>query len=136
MRRIVTEVEQSRGGMSEAVDGYFEKIVKFIPADVIAAWVAINPLLPSVPIKAKWAILIMVALLTFIWMMKQTESSFLQSLLGAVSFVVWTFALRSGPFADLSYPDQWGSLVLILFTLGVGAVTPHGGSARARGARA
>jgi branched-subunit amino acid transport protein len=124
MRRIITEVEQKRGGASETVDSYFDRIIKYIPADVIAAWVAVNPLLSSVSIAAKWVILAIVAMLTVVWMLRQTQSSWSQSLLGSVSFLVWAFALRSGPFADLGHPEQWGSIALILYTLGIGAFVP------------
>src|SRR5439155_4230990 len=37
------------GAPSEAIDTYFDKVVKFIPADIVAAWVAVTGLVASAP---------------------------------------------------------------------------------------
>ena len=45
-RRIVTrQLESTRGGAQ--VDTYFDKVIKYIPADVVAAWTVVSGLVAS-----------------------------------------------------------------------------------------
>ena len=46
MRRIVTQQEQALGGgAGEGIDGFFDRILKYIPADVVGAWIAVTGLI-------------------------------------------------------------------------------------------
>lgn len=129
-RRIVTTQHQNVGG---SVDTYFDKVIKYIPADIVGAWVAVTGLISSdtgapQPLLL-WVAFIAGAVLTLLWTLKQTfvpkkKPAITQALLSTGSFVVWVFAL-GGPFATLGfYRPLYGSLLLIFYTLAIGLVTP------------
>jgi hypothetical protein len=132
MRRIITATPKSRdigGGGTAAPDGYFDRIIKYIPADIVAGWVALDGLSKTLAPAALWALFGVVAVLSYFWMLKQTHHegqppAIRQAVIATVSFAVWAFALQSGPFDTLAYDPQYGSIALILYTLGIGLVVP------------
>src|SRR5712691_5268879 len=127
-RRIITGQFQGQGGAAP-IDGYFDRVIKYIPADVIAGWTALTGLLaaasgaPSVVIL--WGAFGVFILLTAAWTWKQTSlpdqpPAVTQILVASAAFIVWVFAL-SGPFALLSwYQPVYGAVLLIIFTIAVG----------------
>lgn len=130
-RRIVTvRYESSTGG---AVDTYFDKVIKYIPADIVGAWVAVTGLISSDGGSPKslllWITFVAGTVLTLLWTLKQTsvpnkKPAMTQALISTGSFVVWVFAL-GGPFATLGfYRPLYGSLLLIFYSLTIGLVTP------------
>jgi len=129
-RRIVTTRYQSTGG---SVDTYFDKVIKYIPADIVGAWVAVTGLINSgsdVPTSLLlWIAFGAGTVLTALWTIKQTsvpnkKPAKTQVLVSTGSFIVWVFALGD-PFATLGfYRPLYGSLLLIFYTLAIGLVTP------------
>lgn len=130
-RRIVTtHYESSTGG---SVDTYFDKVIKYIPADIVGAWVAVTGLISSDGGAPKslllWITFVAGIVLTILWTLKQTsvpkkKPALTQAFISTGSFVVWAFAL-GGPFATLGfYRPLYGSLLLIFYTLVIGLVTP------------
>ena len=129
-RRIVTTRYQSTGG---SVDTYFDKVIKYIPADIVGAWVAVTGLISSgsgVPTTLLlWIAFVAGTILTALWTLKQTSApdkkpARTQVLVATGSFIVWVFALGD-PFATLGfYRPLYGSLLLIFYTLAIGLVTP------------
>lgn len=129
-RRIVTIKHQSTKG---SVDTYFDKVIKYIPTDIVGAWVAVTGLISSgsdVPTNLLlWIAFASGTVLTALWTLKQTsvegkKPAKTQVLLSTGSFIVWVFAL-GGPFATLGfYRPLYGSLLLIFYTLAIGLVTP------------
>jgi hypothetical protein len=131
MRRIVTEQMQSRDGAAARPDGFFDRILKYIPADIVAGWVALDGLSKQLSQGVLWGLLVIVAVLAFLWTKKQTDAppkppATMQSVIAALSFLVWAFALQSGPFAAIQYPAALASAVLIVYTLAIGLVVPPG----------
>ena len=132
MRRIISG-ELQAAGAPVTLDTYFDRIIKYIPADIVGAWVAITGLIAGatgVPsAKVLWVMFAIMTVLAYVWTLKQTSipgqpPAVTQSVLSAASFVVWVFAL-GGPFSDLSwYRPLYGSLVLIVYTLIVALVVP------------
>jgi uncharacterized membrane-anchored protein len=130
MRRIVsTQMQASRAadGSGENVDGFFDRIIKYIPSDIVAAWVALTGLMANIAVGVMWGVLAVMTLLAFLWTKKQTDvpgqpPAWRQALVAAVSFVVWAFALHSGPFATLNYAPAYGSIALIIYTLAIGLI--------------
>jgi hypothetical protein len=131
-RRITTlQLQTTQGGQ---VDTYFDRVVKYIPADIIAAWTTATGLIASatnVPSKLlSWIVFSVGLILTPWWIYKQTNKPPLpaartQILIGTLAFAVWVFAL-GGPFKDLGfYRPLYGSLLLMLFTLIVGRIQPQ-----------
>jgi hypothetical protein len=132
-RRIVTSQLQASGG-SGRMDTYFDKVIKYIPADIVAAWVAVTGIINGASTRVSkgmllWLAFIVGIALTALWTWRQTEKpgqpiAKTQIAVSTGAFGVWVFAL-GGPFAALSWYDPvFGSLLLILYTLVVGIINP------------
>lgn len=132
-RRIVTTQYQGTESSGKSVDGYFDKVIKYIPSDIVGAWVAVTGLIKSAA-DVPTTLLLWIAfgvgiILTLLWTLRQTsvpgnKIARTQILISTCSFVVWVFALGD-PFATLEfYRPLYGSLVLIAYSLGIGLVTP------------
>lgn len=108
-------------------DAYLTKVVKYIPAEVVAAYVAASRALQGaegeIPLETLlWAVTIVLAALTPLWILfaaadpGKPRPDF-QAGAATAAFVCWVFAL-GGPF-ELQpwYRPVYGTLVLILATL-------------------
>ena len=132
-RRIVTTRLENVQGTGTSVDTYFDKVIKYIPADIVGAWVAVTGLISSDGNAPQslvlWIAFALGTVLTLLWTLKQTSApkkkpAITQALISTGSFVVWVFAL-GGPFSTLGfYRPIYGSLLLIFYTLSIGLVTP------------
>jgi hypothetical protein len=134
-RRIVTSQLESTSPITK-VDTYFDKVIKYIPADIVGAWVAVTGLIrsaneiPTAPLL--WFVFIVGLVLTAIWTGKQTRIlkkslARTQILVSTGAFFVWVFAL-GGPFESLSfYRPLYGSLLLIFYTLVTALIDPPEG---------
>jgi hypothetical protein len=133
-RRIITTKLETTS--SSKVDTYFDKVVKYIPGDIVGAWVAVSGLISAGTDIPKttllWIAFVIGLVLTAIWTWKQTTERFkptaiTQILISAGAFIVWVFAL-GGPFATLEfYRPLYGSLGLIFYTLLVALINPPEG---------
>ncbi len=129
MRRIVSTQRQTTQGAD--VDTYFDRIIKYIPADIVGAWVAIMGLISgnNASSTVLWIMFIIMVAITAAWTYKQTRTPFMppavtQIIVSTLSFAVWVFAL-GGPFATLPwYRAFYGSLALIVYTLVIGLIVP------------
>ena len=113
---------------SSPTDSYFQKLVTYIPADIIAAWVALSGLLSqagsTVPHWLAWAVLtaLLVLIPFYVCLLKTvppglTSNKLFHWMTSCLAFVAWVFAM-GGPFATLSwYQPIYGSIVLVLVTL-------------------
>ena len=129
-RRIITRSLQSRTG--EPVDGYATRIVKYIPADVVAAWIAVSGLFHGTDTRTVvtlWCVFAILLLLTPLWTLRVTmvpnrKPAATQAAVSTASFAVWVFA-TGVPFSHYSfYTSALGSAVLVLFTVASGALLP------------
>jgi hypothetical protein len=133
-RRIITTQLQAAETGAGSVDGYFNKLVKYIPADIVGAWVFASSAIKEasgVPITATlWVAFAALLLITPLWTWRCTKPpanppARTQIIISTVSFAVWVFAL-GGPFATLGfYRPLFGSLVLVFFSLMVAMITPR-----------
>lgn len=131
-RRIITE-KLDAADAAAGVDKYSDKVVKNIPADIVAAWVAVTSLIAGasgVPdTTILWIAFVVGVIITPLWVLRQTALSgrppaITQTLISTGSFIVWVFAL-GGPFATLSwFKPLYGSLLLIFYTLIVALINP------------
>jgi hypothetical protein len=112
-----------------ADESYFEKLLRYIPADIVAGYVALNGIIVgeagNSPIL-QWIVfgaLLVLSPLYMCYMKTQPPGIALNKtfpcLVSALSFAVWVFAL-GGPFAaqwPTLYTPVYGSVLLILTTL-------------------
>jgi len=108
-------------------DAYLTKVVKYIPAEVVAAYVAASRALEGatgqVPLETLlWVITAVLAALTPLWTLFAASEPgkprpAFQAGAATAAFICWVFAL-GGPFEQLRwYRPVYGTLVLILATL-------------------
>jgi hypothetical protein len=132
-RRIVSKRLED-GTSKDSVDGYQDRLLKYIPADINAAWLALTGIIKSaasVPqTTVLWILFGILLVLTPIWVWKQTSESkkpnaaVTQIVISTGAFFVWVFALGD-PFTSLSfYQPVYGSILLILYTLVVAKIIP------------
>lgn len=130
-RRIRTMSLQASGGPD--ADKFFDRVIKYIPADVVGGWVAASGIIGSLkgPNSATvlWIAFAAGLALTAAWTLHQTREpgkppAVLQTVIATLAFAIWAFAL-GGPFTQFPWYEQaYGSLVLIGFTLAAGLVVP------------
>ena len=133
-RRVITTQLQAAGAGATTVDGYFDKVVKYIPADIVGAWVFASSAIKEasgVPVTATlWIAFAVLLVITPLWTwrwtsLRGTPPARTQIVISTVSFAVWVFAL-GGPFATLGfYRPLFGSLILVLFSLGAAIINPR-----------
>lgn len=131
-RRIVSRRLESNKS-KEAVDGYQDRLLKYIPADINAAWLALTGIVKSVTTIPQstilWILFVILLVLTPIWTWMQTSEgnkppAVTQILVATGAFFIWVFALGD-PFTSLSfYQPVYGSILLILYTLIVAKIIP------------
>jgi hypothetical protein len=124
-RRIVWydyESSESAGKM----DGYFDRLLKYIPSDVVGVWLTGSGLIKGEVddgsrVGLLWLLFVAGLVLSFFWTRKQTHEAgkpieWRQVLLSCGSFLVWVFAI-GGPFAELDfYTPILGSIILLIYT--------------------
>lgn len=132
-RRIVTRQLQNQRGSGQ-VDTYFDKVIKYIPTDVVAAWTVVTSLIASSGAETPKAALLWISyafgiIITSLWTWLQTEPqkkpvAITQIAISTFAFAIWVAAL-GGPFETLpGYQRLYGSLLLIGYTLVVGRIKP------------
>ncbi|MCK5521605.1 MAG: hypothetical protein KAI83_00600 [Thiomargarita sp.] len=134
-RRIVTTQYQAASD-EVRIDNYFDRIIKYIPADVIGAWIATVGIVSSFAASDTpketilWVAFAVGIIFTAMWTWKQTTVqgkpvAVTQIIISIGAFIVLVFALGE-PFAGLSWYDPgYGSLSLIFYALFVGMITPN-----------
>jgi hypothetical protein len=135
-RRIISKALQAASGPS-GIDTYSDRVVKYIPADVVAAWVTASGLIKAAengPYRPSntvlWVIFAVGLFLAGAWTWKQTNRAgmpppVVQIVISTIAFAVWVFGL-GGPFPQWVglYNPVTNSLALIAYTLAVGLVAP------------
>jgi hypothetical protein len=129
-RRIRETTLQSAGGPVPGgeADRYVDKVVKYVPADVIAAWTAAVAIIKGTAGLPRPVLLICLLFalgVTFWWTLRSTKEpnqppAYKQAIISSVAFVVWVLAL--GDLNDVLkawefWNDAYAKLILIAFTL-------------------
>jgi len=135
-RRIISSSFQAAAAAPAGVDTYFDRVVKFIPADIVGAWVAVTGMINSAGDNVSknavlWVCFAVAAVLTPIWTLKQTHlpgqpPAVKQSVVSTGAFIVWVMALNAPLIQTLwaGYDSLYGSLLLVLYTLVVALINP------------
>jgi hypothetical protein len=113
-------------------DNYLQKLVKYIPGEVVAAHAAAAGIMVDAAtgkLKSHPAFIVWIGFLTvvaFLWTMVATQdkqgrfasrTSWFQSVVASIAYLVWVFALGTGIKEIVTYPPFVGSLLLIGATL-------------------
>lgn len=134
-RWIVTPRDLEEVAGAQAVPGqvkpddYTARLLKYIPAEVIAAYLAAQGIIESAGSDtgrqtALWIAAALGLVLTPLYLRRAGVRKVRQLTLSSVSFVVWVFAL-GGPFEGLEfYVPYHGSLALIAVSLIAPLVDP------------
>lgn len=108
-----------------SIDDYKTKLIKYIPAEIIAAFITIDGIIRSVaqpPVAAYWILFFTLLVLTplYIWRVTTEPNkppAKEQIFISTISFFIWVFAL-GGPFNYLSwYQPLYGALLLPIYTI-------------------
>jgi hypothetical protein len=115
-----------RADPSAEESSYLAKVVRYIPGEIVAAYlVAYNALAsaPKVPLgTVLWIVVGVLTVVTPFWILYATADPnkprpVFQAIAAMLSFVIWVFALPASPFAMQAwYQPVYGFLMLILGT--------------------
>ena len=116
------------------VDTYFDKVIKYIPADVLGASVAVDGLIEGAGVNVAQNTSLLKAVIigifiTAFWTYKQTKQpkkplAITQIVISTGAFMVWVYA-SGGPFESANlYNATYGSMLLIFYTLIVALINP------------
>jgi hypothetical protein len=145
-RRIATgtplsaqEAQRVMATQAEGVgDDYLARLAKYIPAEIIALYVAMVAAAPQSDHHYEvilWVIFGLNAVLVpiYMWIVTSRDPGkkqplWIQVVLATVAFPVWAFAM-GGPFSQLSWYQGWIATILLMFvTVVFGLATPAPGS--------
>ena len=115
--------------VSPPLDSYYDRLFKYIPADVVAAWITVKGIIASASGESKeniyWICFITGVIFTILWTYKLTSKeghkpAWLQIIIATLAFIVWV-VVAGEPF-DLE--PYIGSLILVAYTLAAGLIIP------------
>ncbi len=106
-------------------DGYFDRLFKYIPAELVAGYIFVLGVMKQVTDTGEvrilqWILFSVFCILTplYLWRIQKVKK-IQQHIISLLSFIVWIFAL-GGPFALYSwYNPVYGQILLPVFTLGI-----------------
>ncbi|MEO1431285.1 MAG: hypothetical protein AAFV71_19930 [Cyanobacteria bacterium J06633_8] len=134
MSRRITTTQYQTALPGKQVDTYFDKVIKYIPADVLGAWVAVDGLIEGAGVNiaqntSLWIAFVIGIFITAFWTYKQTQqhkkpAAITQIVISTGAFIVWVYA-SGGPFESVNlYNATYGSMLLIFYTLIVAMINP------------
>lgn len=118
------------GDTGKNVKEYADRITRYIPSEVVAAYLVASGFAVDAKNAGTWFIVIFTACIvtTPIYITRFTvtrKEAWTNSIMALLAFVVWAYASGVGFFHHLKWYDApTASVVLILFTLVSGAVVP------------
>jgi hypothetical protein len=113
----------SESTYSERKDAYFDRLFKYIPAELVAGYIFVLGVMKQLTDKnaeiiLQWILFVVFCILTplYLWRI-QKVSKIRQHIISLLSFIMWCFAL-GGPFALYEwYNPVYGAVLLPVFTL-------------------
>ncbi len=102
----------------KTTEEYLGKLLKLIPSEIIAAYMAIQGFIPED--KTKWgltAIAVVLLIITPLYLrFVQKVAKTTQIFVSTISFVIWVYAI-GGPFVLWNIHEAWiASAILLLWT--------------------
>jgi hypothetical protein len=108
-------------------DEYALRLIKYIPAEVVAIYLLLQALVRSAPDEQQvgllWIAFAFAVLATPLYLLRaQNVRKPLQLGLSTIAFVVWVLGMGGGPFRDV--PPIVGSMVLTMYTFLIPLIEP------------
>lgn len=123
--RVVT-ARDVRADSSLEEDSYLAKVSRYIPSEIVAAYLAASGIVlgaQGIPqLNWLWIVIAVLGILTPVWMYFATKvegkpPAVFQIVAGTVAYLVWAFAISGGDLFPTWYNSVYGGLLLIFFTL-------------------
>ena len=138
MGRLVKGVDSNaKGGHLQASDGYINRVLKYIPAETVTAYIGIQAIAYDTEVPAQpqtwWYIVFAVLLIgtpLYVWRMAEKDKPWkLHAILASLGFVVWSYALHAtgkiSPYhGEGIYIGELAGVLLILFPFLTGLFIP------------
>lgn len=122
---------QPTGASLGTGDDYLSRVAKYVPVEVVAAYLATNRLFDvEEPALWPWAAAVFAVcwLLTplYIWRLAGPGQAWVvHALMSSLAFPIWAFAIGGLVFTRFDFgPDVLPSILLVVFSLVAGLVTP------------
>ena len=100
-------------------DNYYNRLVKLIPAEVIAFYLSLDGIVSNMPNKnvLLWIVFLISILGTWLYIKRVSNiNRLIQQLLTVLSFIVWVFVI-GGPFQQYSWYDvNYGKILVTVYT--------------------
>jgi hypothetical protein len=118
-------------------DDFMGRLIKYIPAEIVALFIAVRGIIPSnAPAALMWWIAALSWLLVplYFWIATTRDGEppmYRQIIFGSVAFPVWVFAIGGTPTAQWTWYQAHayiGSVLLIFLTVIFGWLEPKPGS--------
>ena len=133
-RRINTVSLHAAGGAAEQPDTYTDRIVKFIPSEVVAGWLAITSAIKAAAQPPSetviWVIFVVGVFFAAAWTWRASSEAgkhppYIQTAVSTVAFFVWAYATGGGApqWPGTIYQPLTATLLLVGFSLLSGLVT-------------
>jgi len=132
-RRIETGTTDPVLGVNSEPVGPLGRLVKYIPAEIVALYLAVSGPIPKADVTTLWWVFGLCAVITPFYLFFTTKDKtkgvlWVQVFLGTFAFPVWVFAI-GGPFLSLPwYKGYIASIVLAFVTFAFAAIKPKTGS--------
>jgi len=123
--RVVT-AKDAKADPNLLEDPYFAKVSRYIPSEIVAAYMAASGIVLGSEGVSKltwlWIVIAVLGILTPIWLYFATKvegkpPAIFQIIVGTAAYLVWVFAISGGDLFPTWYNTVYGGLLLILFTL-------------------
>lgn len=118
-------------------DSYLERVAKYVPAEIVAAYIVIVGFAANVPESSQLVAFIVAFAVCLIAtpfylgrMVEHGRPKVVHLIVSSIAFCVWAFAVGGGAglfgTAGLNIHDpNWASIALVIFTLASGLIEPR-----------
>lgn len=121
----------AEGTVETQADDYSTRLLKYIPAEVVAVYVFVEGLVKQSSDTSSiqtllWIVFVAIFFMTplYLWRVQKVQK-WIQLVVSTIAFAVWVFSL-GGPFAVLAwYKPIYGAVLLPLFTFAAGILEPE-----------
>ena len=99
-------------------DGYRDRLVKLIPAEIVAAYLALQPSLVDLGDAVIVVVIAALFVLTFFYLRQLGGVKNLFQLgFSSISFLIWVYSIAPEPILKVLYNPPLASVVLVMWTL-------------------